>query len=103
MTDSTEISFAELRMAAIRLIDAAERRFGPQLQLDAGRYWSIFPSDRFNLDSQPPIGAGETGDDVATIRELLQRTDPDEDDLLLWHDLDHFAGILARISNLAGA
>ena len=103
MDDSTEISFSELRTAVGRLLDAAERRFGPRLELDADHYWSIYPSDAFNLEAEPEVVAGQISDDVATIRETAARLDADEDDLLLWHDLDHLVGILLRISSLTGA
>ena len=103
MDDATEITVAELRAATDRLLDAVERRFGPQVRLDGDHYWSIFPSDAFNIESQPTVGAEQLSDDIATIRQALLRTDPDEDDLLLWHDLDHLAGILQGISKLAGA
>jgi hypothetical protein len=103
MDDATEITVAELRAAADRLLNAVERRFGPRVNLDADDYWSIFPSDAFNLAAQPPVGAGQLSDDIDTIRKALLRTDPDEDDVFLWHDLDHLAGILQGISKLAGA
>jgi hypothetical protein len=101
--DATQITFAELRMAVARLLDAAERRFGPSLQLDADHYWSIYPSDAFDLGSDPPILAGQLSDDVASVREVLHRHDTSEDEMLLWHDLDHLTGILQRIANLSGA
>jgi hypothetical protein len=103
MGDAAVISIAELRVAVGRLLDAAEKRFGPRVELDADYYWSIFPSDAFNMESEPPVLTGQLTDDVETIRDVLQRADPDEDELLLWHGLDHLTGILQRISHLAGA
>jgi hypothetical protein len=84
MDDPTEIAVAELRAAADRLLDAVERRFGQRVTLEGDEYWSIFPSDAFKLESQPPIGVGQLSDDIATIRNSVRRTDPDEEDLLLW-------------------
>jgi hypothetical protein len=44
------------------------------------------------------LEAGQPSDDVATVRELLNR---DQDEVFLWHDLDHVIAILQRIAGLA--
>src|SRR3954451_5208334 len=103
MREPVEISVAELQEAASRLLDAAQRRFGATLELGADEYWSLWPSEAFDAATEPPLLRGSLVDDVDTVRELLRRTDPSEDETLLWHDLNHLIGVLQRIASLAGA
>jgi hypothetical protein len=51
--------------------------------------------------SEPKVIGRSPSDDVASVRELVERVDQSEDELLLWHDLNHLVGILQRISALA--
>jgi hypothetical protein len=51
--------------------------------------------------SEPEVMGRSLSDDVASIREVVERVDRSEDELLLWHDLNHLIGILQRISALA--
>lgn len=51
--------------------------------------------------SEPEIMGRLLSDDVASIRELVERVELSEDENLLWHDLNHLVGILQRISALA--
>lgn len=81
----------------MRLLDATEKRFGPVLHLDADHYWKIDPGDAFDLTKEPPILASQISDDVSTIRGLLAQ---DDDEIDLWHDLDHLIGVLQRVSAL---
>jgi hypothetical protein len=101
--NSPEITVAELWAAAERLLAATELRFGSTVQLSADEYWGLFSPEMFASDgSKPSLVGRQLSDDVASIRELIGRGDAFEDDLLLWHDLNHFVGILQRISSLAG-
>ncbi|HEY8777102.1 MAG TPA: hypothetical protein VIM33_11565 [Gaiellaceae bacterium] len=52
-------------------------------------------------DSQPAVLGRSLSDDVAEVRGLVSRPeDAFEDDLMLWHDLNHLVGILQRLSSL---
>lgn len=100
--DEVEISIAELREAAGRLLDAAERLFGSSVNLQVDDYLGLFSPEMFGADGSDPALTGRSlADDVASIRELLGRADLSEDRVLLWRDLDHLVGVLQRISALA--
>jgi len=50
---------------------------------------------------QPAVLGRSLSDDVAEVRGLVSRPeDAFEDDLMLWHDLNHLVGILQRLSSL---
>ena len=97
-----EISVDELREAVRRQLDAVERRFGASVQLGTDDYWGLFSPEMFVAnDSKPELVGRSLSDDVSDLRESLRNDDPSEDELMLWHDMDHLAGILQRISALA--
>jgi hypothetical protein len=101
-TGEPEIRVDELREAKRRLLDAAERRLGSTVELRADVYWGLFAPDMFSPEEgQPEVLGRSLTDDIAELRGLLARPeDPFEDDLVLWHDLNHLVGILQRISSL---
>ena len=100
-SESPEITIAELREATARLLDAADRRFGSTVRLGADAYWGTFSPDVF-YDTEPEVMGRLLSDDVNSIRELINRSqDAEEDDLMLWHDLNHLVGIIQRLSSLA--
>ena len=92
------IALADLRDVLTRLLDAAEEQFGPLVDLDADHYWSLDAAAAFDLSKDPSVDAGQLSDDVAEVRELLAR---DEDEAVLWHDLEHVTRVLQRIAALA--
>jgi hypothetical protein len=96
-TPGISIDVADLRQALTRLLDAAERDFGPTLDLRADHYWLLELDAAFNLEREPAVNAGQLSDDVASIRELLARPDGDA---YLWHDLQHAAHVLLRVASL---
>jgi hypothetical protein len=92
----------DLRAAAARLLDAAETRFGAELNLDAapvmlGEYWDFDPRTSYALKDNPEAGVGSVSDDLDEVRDLLQRP---EDESYLWHDLDHLCGLLRMLAYL---
>ena len=93
--NATSVEIAELRAAVAQLLDAAERRFGPRVELDADYYWWIDSVAAFDMNSEPRLEAGQLSDDVTSIRELLGRTE-----VFLWHDLAHLVGVLTRLASL---
>jgi hypothetical protein len=99
---SPEITVADLREAIRRLLEAVEQRFGSTVRLGIDGYSGLFSPEMFAADgSEPKVMGRSLNDDVASIRELVERVDQSEDELLLWHDLNHLVGILQRISALA--
>ena len=86
------VSIDELRAAVARMLDAAEKRFGPRVEITEDIYRTVVPTDAFELD--PPVLAGSLREDLETVREVLRRADAEQDELLLWHDLDHLLGLL---------
>lgn len=103
MPSDPAISMDELREATRRLLDAAERKLGPTVELRADSYWGTFAPDMFSSeDARPEIMGRLLTDDVEEVRRLLSRPEAEfEDDLMLWHDLNHLIGILQRISSLS--
>jgi hypothetical protein len=100
MSDEPEITVAELRESTMRLLDAAERRLGSTVELQSDAYWGLFAPDMFE-EGSPEVLRRLLSDDVSSVRELVSRPeDAFEDDLMLWHDLNHLVGILQRVSSL---
>jgi hypothetical protein len=93
------VKLGEVRQAVELLLDEAERRFGPDVDLKADHYWDIDPAVAFAPESREAaegIWASQLSDDVRELRELLHRDSPP----VLWHDLAHLTGILRRIAAL---
>src|SRR3954447_26812850 len=99
MGDSVVVSVRDLRQAMQLLLDAIERRFGSEADLDADHYWAIDPKVAFELGSPDLAGAiwtSQLSDDVQELRALLQR----DGGPAVWHDFSHVAGVLRRIAAL---
>jgi hypothetical protein len=93
----------DLRQVCAMLLDAVEARFGPEIDLsDAGvdHYWNVDLRTAFEVreDSAPGIDVGQSSDDTAELRALLRR--PTDDVPVLWHDLQHIAGVLRLLAYL---
>ncbi len=85
------------------LLDAAERRFGPQVQLSehgVDYYWNIDLRAAFELAQRPEltIDSGQSSDELAELAGFLQRS-PD-DVASLWHDAQHVSGLLRLLAYL---
>ncbi|NIL58055.1 hypothetical protein [Salinispora arenicola] len=104
MTDADAVlRIADLRRACSMLLDAAESRFGPQiqpLQLGVDYYWNVDLRAAFAMVPRPEleIDCGQSSDDLAELSSLLQR-DP-EDVVSLWHDIPHVSGLLRLLAYL---
>jgi hypothetical protein len=96
--DDLLIALSELREALDRVLAAAAVELGPSISLDADNYWWIDTRDAFDLSREPSLEAGQLSDDVASTREMLNR---ENDEVIVWHDLEHVIGILQRIAALA--
>ena len=97
MDASTMITVDELRVAVGLLLDEVERRFGPTIDLSANHYWEIGAAAAFDLSANPSeaITAGQLTDDVASVREFINRSP--EDFTAIWHEASHVTGILRRL------
>jgi hypothetical protein len=98
--DDVVIAVSELREALDRLLAAITVGFGHSIDLDGDYHWWIETQDAFDMTREPSVNAGQLSDDVTSMREMLSRED---DEIVVWHDLDHVIGILQRISALAKA
>ena len=98
---SNILRFDRLKLASDRLLDAAERQFGSEIDLDGldltvGEYWMIAPNAAYVCGAND-VMAGDVRDDLAEVDDLLGR--PDEE-IYLWHDLQHLVGLLGFIAYL---
>ncbi|MGC5290767.1 hypothetical protein [Micromonospora sp. DT231] len=104
MTGADEVlRIADVRRACAMLLDAAESRYGPEIQLsqlDVDYYWNVDLRAAYTMAAQPElaIDCGQSSDDLAELSGLLQR-DP-EDVVSLWHDIGHLSGLLRLLAYL---
>ncbi|QSB16245.1 hypothetical protein JQS43_08110 [Natronosporangium hydrolyticum] len=98
MSDEVRVEVAQLRAGLAQLLDEVERRHGDCVDLGADYYWTVYlnAAYRFDTTDDPQITVGQLSDDVASLRELLEAGE--ERPVVLWHDLSHVVGILARIA-----
>ncbi|WP_433535032.1 hypothetical protein ACQPZK_23355 [Micromonospora sp. CA-249363] len=105
MTDADAVlRIADLRRACSMLLDAAESRFGPEIQLSqlgVDHYWDMDLGAAFGMVQRPEleIDCGQSSDEVAELTSLLQRGGP-EGFVSLWHDLSHVSGLLRLLAYL---
>ncbi|WP_328850192.1 hypothetical protein OG994_16020 [Micromonospora globbae] len=93
----------DLRRVCGMLLDAVEKRFGAEVDLSGlgvDHYWNVDLRSAFELAHDPAaaIDVGQSSDDVAELRALLRR--PADDMPVLWHDLQHLAGVLRLLAYL---
>lgn len=96
------LTIADLRRACALLLDEAERRHGAEFNLaDAGHdyYWNVSLTAAFAIDQSPEpsdLDCGQTSDDAAEVAALVRGESP----VVLWHDLEHAAGLLRLLARL---
>ncbi|HEX5540643.1 MAG TPA: hypothetical protein VFX60_03635 [Micromonospora sp.] len=96
------LTIADLRRACALLLDEAERQHGAEFDLaDAGHdyYWNVGLAAAFAMDRPPSpsvLDCGQTSDDAAEVAALLHGESP----MVLWHDLEHAAGLLRLLARL---
>ncbi|MBQ1012629.1 hypothetical protein KBX53_17030 [Micromonospora sp. M51] len=93
----------DLRRVCGVLLDMVEERFGAEIDLsrvDVDLYWNVDLGTAFDLKDVPESGldVGQISDDVAELHALLRR--PAGDVPVLWHDLQHLAGVLRLLAYL---
>lgn len=94
---------ADLRRACVLLLDEVEQRFGEQVALadvPVDYYWNLPLSAAFGMGRVPQeddLDCGTGSDDVAEIAGLVEGG---REEVVLWHDLDHLAGVLRLLAFL---
>lgn len=96
------VSIEHLRQVWVLLIGEVQRKFGSEIDLDRiptalGDYWDLDLTEAFTCAPSPSLEMSTVTDDLDETEELLTR-DPGE--VFLWHDLNHFAGILRLLAFL---
>lgn len=81
----------QLRQACNLLLDQVESAHGAEVDLDLAEYWTYDLESAYTCSASPTTLAGDFREDVEEIDGLLARPD---DEMSLWHDLDHLTGIL---------
>lgn len=92
------VTIADLRSAITRLLDAAEARFGAELELPEDFYWNVSLVDATQIDDDPQNDMGSVADDIESVREFLARDASEY--VSIWHEADHLAGVLRAIARL---
>jgi hypothetical protein len=97
---STNVSIQDLRRGLRHVLDAAERRFGPMIDLQADVYWTLDAAAAYAPmpPAQEDVLVDQLTDNVASLHQLLKRADTEP--VTVCHDLTHLTGILARITAL---
>ena len=95
---SVRVPVADLRSAVNLLLNEAERKFGPTIDLVDDYYWLLELDQAHETDPPVVSSKGSLADDAESIRELLDG-DPEEG-VYLWHDLAHLVGVLRQIADL---
>ncbi|MFC3505329.1 hypothetical protein ACFOOK_30810 [Micromonospora krabiensis] len=93
----------DLRRVCGMLLDAVEERFGAEIDLSGvgvDHYWNVDLRSAFEMAEDPAVGidVGQSSDDVAELHALLRR--PADDVPVVWHDLQHLAGVLRLLAYL---
>jgi hypothetical protein len=89
-----------MRDACERLLDALEARHGKAIPLEElpvvlAEYWTFNLEDAYTCAASPRTEAGDFGDDLAEVGQLVTRRD---EEIYLWHDLEHVAAVLRGIA-----
>ena len=94
------LRISDLREAAERLLNEAERRFGSEIDLGdsafrVGMYWDVSLDQAYTLVDRPELDIGDVVDDVQEVLEMSAR---DDHEVYLWHDLSHLCGVLRAVA-----
>jgi hypothetical protein len=85
------------------LLDQVESRFGDRIDLadvPVDYYWHLRLAAAFDMTQTPDahVDCGQSSDDVEEISALARGDSRDE--IVLWHDLDHLAGVMRLLAYL---
>lgn len=98
---TSDLSIPELQTALVRLLQAVEQKYGPALLLSEDFYWNVPVGEATTLGAPPELDLGSASDDLEALNDVLSR--PSAEAPVLWHDLDHLAGLLRSIARIDAA
>lgn len=102
MNDVPPITVSELRVAIGRILDVVEREFGEELRFPVDYYWHVEVEDAFALNHKLKLSSmGQISDDESTVRDFVNESPDDDNEVVLVHEIEHFAGLLKAIQYLA--
>ena len=87
------LKIADVREWTNTIFDAMERAGVDTLPIDQDHYWSIWPTDSFELDKLPEHMVGALSDDIADLNGDMAVL-RSGDSMNLWHTLGHLAGVI---------
>jgi hypothetical protein len=93
------INIGLLRRALERCLDECERQLGADVDLDADHYWTVDPSDAFDLSGAPAPVVGQISDDIDSIQRALD--EHLDEPYFIWHEIGHILGPTTRLASLA--
>lgn len=94
MAEPLIVRIADLRTALVRVLDAAEKRLGPEIALGADYYWHVPVDDAFSMAEEPQeFTVGQVSDDLQEVMQDRGERLPEE----AWHDLSHLVGVLRAL------
>jgi hypothetical protein len=91
------LATSDLERVMALLLAAVREKHGDQIDLDGGLYWRLPLDGPDRMPDEP--GEPVVGDLVDDVQEALSLLDGDRV-VFLWHDLDHMAQLIRRISTL---
>ncbi|MBA3021991.1 hypothetical protein [Propionicimonas sp.] len=98
---TSDLSIPELQTALVRLLQAVEQKHGPALLLSEDYYWNVPFGQATSLEGPPELDLGSASDDLEALSDVRSR--PSAEVPVLWHDLDHLAGLLRSIARIDAA
>jgi hypothetical protein len=92
----------ELTQVFARLVAQTTKQFGAEIDLGAagvnGYYRTVDLRSAYSMSESPVTpDVGDVTEDVNEVRDLLAR---DDGEVYLWHDIDHFVGVLRALAFL---
>ena len=92
----TKVPISVLRQWAGAIFDAVEARGITEVELDDRGYWRLDSAEVW--ESRPPEPLrGDLADDALDLQQDLAE-DLDARATIAWHSVDHFLGVLTRLS-----
>ena len=95
---TADVTVADLRAAANKLLDAVEAKFGPELRFPEDFYWNVPFGEATEINDSPKPDLGSVVDDTESVREFLSHDGSEF--VSIWHEADHLAGVLRSIARL---
>jgi hypothetical protein len=100
-TVAATLRIADLRAAVARILEASERQFGSEIDLESLPYGyrrRLDLRETFDIGTDP--GQPVLGDLYEDLEETLDLLGRPEDETFIWHDLSHVIGLLQLLAVL---